>query len=99
MRKVSQISAVLRLASSSSKRSRHTNVCRSYCTPPNPTPSGPLTSYSKLVEQGRLQHDPYQEKVASAFQNLFGRLEHFEKEMEDYHQFNKRSTSCHVTLL
>lgn len=47
MRKVSQISAVLRLALSSSKRSRHTNVCRSYCTPPNPTPSGfTLSSHS-----------------------------------------------------
>lgn len=47
--------------------------------------SGLLTHYRKLVEQGRLQHDPYQEKIALALENLRGRLEQYEKDMEEYH--------------
>lgn len=41
--------------------------------------------YEKLTEQGKLQHDPYQEKVASALRSLLGRLEQYEKDMEEYH--------------
>lgn len=37
------------------------------------------------MEQGKLQHDPNQEAVASQLENLLGRLEQYEKEMEDYH--------------
>ncbi|MBA0604201.1 hypothetical protein Godav_016876, partial [Gossypium davidsonii] len=51
----------------------------------SPKSPGPLLQYRKLVEQGRLQHDPYQERVALALENLLGRLEQYEKEMEDYH--------------
>ncbi|KAG7637413.1 putative ATPase, AFG1, P-loop containing nucleoside triphosphate hydrolase [Arabidopsis thaliana] len=88
MPNVSQISTVLRLGFSSKRRLSNGLhfVARSYSTSDPPKqPSGPLKNYTKLVEQGRLQHDPYQEKVVSAFENLFGRLEHFEKQMEDYH--------------
>ncbi|KAJ8560238.1 hypothetical protein K7X08_004296 [Anisodus acutangulus] len=46
---------------------------------------GLLARYRSLVEQGKLQHDPYQEKVASELQSLLGRLEHYEKDMEEYH--------------
>lgn len=43
--------------------------------------------YRKLVEQGRLQHDPYQEKVALALENLIGRLEQYEEDMKEYHVY------------
>ncbi|XVF89300.1 hypothetical protein PTKIN_Ptkin19aG0119200 [Pterospermum kingtungense] len=51
----------------------------------SPKPPGLLLHYRKLVERGRLQHDPYQEKVALALENLIGRLEQYEQEMEEYH--------------
>ncbi|OMO90853.1 ATPase, AFG1-like protein [Corchorus olitorius] len=51
----------------------------------SPNPPGPLSHYRNLVEQGKLQHDPYQEKVAVALENLLGRLEQYEKDMEEYH--------------
>lgn len=41
--------------------------------------------YKNLVEQGKLQHDPYQERVASELEKLLGRLEEYEKDMEEYH--------------
>ncbi|KAH9799150.1 AFG1-like ATPase family protein [Citrus sinensis] len=41
--------------------------------------------YRKLIEQGKLQHDPNQEKVALALENVLGRLEQYEKDMEEYH--------------
>lgn len=47
--------------------------------------SGLLGHYRSLVEQGKLQHDPYQEKIASELENLLGRLEQYEKDMEEYH--------------
>lgn len=47
--------------------------------------SGPLTQYRYQVEQGRLQHDPYQEMVALELEKLLGRLDQYEKEMEEYH--------------
>lgn len=47
--------------------------------------SGLLAHYRSLVEQGKLQHDPYQEKVATELENLLGRLEQYEKDMEEYH--------------
>lgn len=49
------------------------------------SPLGPLTQYKGLVEQGKLQYDPYQEKVALELENLLGRLEQYEKDMEEYH--------------
>ncbi|XP_057959657.1 uncharacterized protein LOC131152068 isoform X2 [Malania oleifera] len=48
--------------------------------------AGPLVQYKNLVEQGRLQHDPYQEKVALELENLLGRLDLYEKDMEEYHE-------------
>ncbi|KAF6151164.1 hypothetical protein GIB67_037372 [Kingdonia uniflora] len=45
----------------------------------------PLTLYKSLVDQGKLQHDPHQERVAIELQNLLGRLEQYEKDMEQYH--------------
>lgn len=47
--------------------------------------SGPLVQYKNLVDQGKLQHDPYQESVATELQNLLSRLENYEREMEEYH--------------
>lgn len=47
--------------------------------------SGPLTQYKSLVEQGKLLHDPNQEAVASQLDKLLGRLEQYEKDMEEYH--------------
>ncbi|XP_058113178.1 uncharacterized protein LOC131256137 isoform X2 [Magnolia sinica] len=46
---------------------------------------GPLSRYRSLVEQGKLQHDLYQERVASELEDLLGRLEQYEKDMEEYH--------------
>ncbi|OWM86701.1 hypothetical protein CDL15_Pgr015737 [Punica granatum] len=41
--------------------------------------------YRDLVKQGKLQHDPDQEKVALELENLLGRLQQYEKDMEEYH--------------
>ncbi|KAG8098966.1 hypothetical protein GUJ93_ZPchr0013g34578 [Zizania palustris] len=46
---------------------------------------GPLTLYRDLVNQGKLQHDVYQENVATQLDSLLRRLEQYEMEMEDYH--------------
>lgn len=46
---------------------------------------GPLVLYKRMVEDGKLQHDSFQEKVAMEFEDLLLRLEHYEKEMEAYH--------------
>lgn len=40
--------------------------------------------YRNLVDQGKLQHDPYQESVASELENLLARLEKYERDMEEY---------------
>lgn len=41
--------------------------------------------YKNLVDQGKLQHDPYQESVASELEKLLVRLKDYEREMEEYH--------------
>ncbi|XAR69373.1 hypothetical protein NMG60_11000922 [Bertholletia excelsa] len=46
---------------------------------------GPLTQYRTLVQQEKLRYDPNQEKVAVELENLLGRLEQYEKAMEEYH--------------
>lgn len=51
----------------------------------NGSPAGPLAQYRSLVKQGKLQHDPYQEEVAFKLENLLGRMEQYEKDMEEYH--------------
>lgn len=56
------------------------NVIRFYSKRP-----GPLVQYKNLVEQGKLHYDHDQEKVAGELENLLGRLEQYEKDMEDYH--------------
>ncbi|KAG2691498.1 hypothetical protein I3760_08G012100 [Carya illinoinensis] len=48
-------------------------------------PSGPLTQYRNQVQQGKLQHDPDQETVAMELEKLLGRLDQYEKDMEEYH--------------
>ncbi|PNX90939.1 AFG1-family ATPase [Trifolium pratense] len=62
---------------------------RYYCTDPsrilNHNRPGPLVQYKNLVNQGKLQHDPYQETVATELQNLLARLENYERQMEEYH--------------
>ncbi|KAH9760717.1 AFG1-like ATPase family protein [Citrus sinensis] len=61
------------------------NAVRFYFPPSSTKPPGPLMQYRKLIEQGKLQHDPNQEKVALALENVLGRLEQYEKDMEEYH--------------
>ncbi|KAL6536212.1 hypothetical protein OROGR_012784 [Orobanche gracilis] len=46
---------------------------------------GPLAYYKSLVNQGKLKHDACQEKVALELDNLLGRLDHYEEDMEEYH--------------
>lgn len=59
---------------------------RFYSDQPQPSLSvGPLAQYRCLVEEGKLQHDPHQEKVALALDNLLGRLQQYERDMEEYH--------------
>ncbi|KAF5201916.1 Afg1-like atpase [Thalictrum thalictroides] len=67
--------------------SRHKYLIRHYCDQQSSkrSDSGPLTTYKKLVLQGKLQHDPHQEDVASKLEDLLGRLEQYEKDMEEYH--------------
>ncbi|KAK4274426.1 hypothetical protein QN277_017646 [Acacia crassicarpa] len=66
------------------------NVVRSYCDGSqshirHQKIPGPLVQYRSLVEQGKLQHDPYQESVASELENLLARLEQYDQEMKEYH--------------
>ncbi|KAL3746591.1 hypothetical protein ACJRO7_015537 [Eucalyptus globulus] len=51
----------------------------------SPKRPGLLEQYKDLIKQGKLQHDPYQECVAIELENLLGRLEQYEKDMEEYH--------------
>lgn len=41
--------------------------------------------YRNLVEEGKLQHDPNQERVALELEKLLGRLDKYERDMEEYH--------------
>ncbi|KAL9233878.1 hypothetical protein vseg_008814 [Gypsophila vaccaria] len=47
---------------------------------------GPLVQYKSLVKEGKLQHDTYQEKVATELENLLARLDQYEKDMKEYHE-------------
>ncbi|KAL7164249.1 hypothetical protein ACSBR2_040206 [Camellia fascicularis] len=89
MRRVSSISSILSLGlSRRTSEFQVINFIRLYSHLSHPsltTPPGPLTQYRALVEQGKLQNDPYQEKVALELENLLGRLEQYEKDMEEYH--------------
>ncbi|KAK9141683.1 hypothetical protein Syun_011083 [Stephania yunnanensis] len=61
---------------------------RLYCADPQISPSkraGPLTLYKSLVNQGKLQYDPDQERVALELESLIGRLEQYQNDMEEYH--------------
>ncbi|KAL6512393.1 hypothetical protein OROHE_020005 [Orobanche hederae] len=46
---------------------------------------GPLAYYKSLVNQGKLKHDACQERVALELDNLLGRLDRYEEDMEEYH--------------
>lgn len=87
MRKLSVFLSI-GLAHRSSKlrcSNNHNALCfYSNCSAPSKNP-GLLAHYRSLVEQGKLQHDPYQEKIASELENLLQRLEQYEKDMEEYH--------------
>ncbi|KAM1134472.1 hypothetical protein ACFX19_044297 [Malus domestica] len=94
MRKASSISARLFLGfvrAQTTSKLRCFNAVRFHCDraqpssikPPGP---GPLTQYKSLVEEGKLQHDPKQETVAFQLEELLGRLEQYEREMENYHE-------------
>ncbi|KAL1557268.1 peroxisome-assembly ATPase [Salvia divinorum] len=61
---------------------------RFYCDRPPSSLSnhpGPLAYYKSLVNQGKLKHDSYQEKVAFQLENLLQRLHQYERDMEEYH--------------
>lgn len=60
-------------------------ICDSLISARNCCFLGPLVQYKSLVDQGKLQHDPYQESVASELESLLARLEQYEKDMEEYH--------------
>ncbi|CAN1169239.1 AFG1-like ATPase [Linum perenne] len=47
--------------------------------------AGLLARYKEFVGEGKLQHDPYQERVAIELEKLLGRLEQYERDMEEYH--------------
>lgn len=49
------------------------------------SPPSLLENYKNLVEQGKVQHDPYQERVAFELEKLLSRLQQYEKDMEDYY--------------
>ncbi|KAL2897872.1 Na(+)/H(+) antiporter NhaA 3 [Bienertia sinuspersici] len=83
IKRFSQISYLLSHASVRHQQNYYSgfNLIRFYTKHP-----GPLVQYQNLVEQGKLQHDPNQERVASELENLLGRLETYEKDMEEYHE-------------
>ncbi|KAL6216974.1 hypothetical protein ACLB2K_010192 [Fragaria x ananassa] len=85
MRKTSSISVLLYGLRRGPKPSSRVNAIRCYCDRAVSKLAGPLTQYRSLVEQGKLQHDPNQEAVASQLENLLGRLEKYERDMEEYH--------------
>ncbi|XP_041990677.1 putative ATPase N2B isoform X1 [Salvia splendens] len=61
---------------------------RFYCDRPPSSLSnhpGPLAYYKSLVNQGKLKHDSYQEKVVFQLENLLQRLHQYERDMEEYH--------------
>ncbi|KAH9609848.1 hypothetical protein KSS87_022115, partial [Heliosperma pusillum] len=68
-----------------------------------PSRQGPYVQYKNLVEQGKLQHDTYQERVASELENLLARLEQYEKDMQDYHEklanWEKKREDEHRSIL
>lgn len=49
------------------------------------SPPSLLENYKNLVEQGKVQHDPYQERVAFELEKLLSRLQQYEKDMGDYY--------------
>ncbi|CAL5429073.1 unnamed protein product [Camellia sinensis] len=75
MRRVSSISSIFSHTLGLSRRTSEFQVIN----------FRPLTQYRALVEQGKLQNDPYQEKVALELENLLGRvnLARWEKEREN----------------
>ncbi|KAF7137158.1 hypothetical protein RHSIM_Rhsim07G0157100 [Rhododendron simsii] len=90
MRGFSLISSVLSRSLTHTRRTSEyqINVLRFHSDLPPPSLSGrlgPYTRYKDLVEQGKLQHDSHQEKVALELDNLLGRLEQYENDMEEYH--------------
>ncbi|XP_052208974.1 uncharacterized protein C115.02c isoform X2 [Diospyros lotus] len=90
MRRVCSISSIFSLGFARRSSAFRSIVLRFYSDhqPPRASHSrcpGPFTQYRNLVEQGKLRHDPYQEKVASELENLLGRLEQHEKDMEEYY--------------
>lgn len=90
MRRFSSISSILSRSLTLARRTSEfqINVLRFHSHLSAPSLSrrlGPFAQYKDLVAQGKLQHDPYQEKVALELDNLLGRLEQYENDMEEYH--------------
>ncbi|KAL5850310.1 hypothetical protein ACOSQ4_008323 [Xanthoceras sorbifolium] len=91
MRKMSSIASLLYTSSFGGRGVSHynkpfSNAVRSYSRLSSTKPPGLLVQYRKLIEQGKLRHDPCQERVALALGNLLGRLDQYEKDMEEYHE-------------
>ncbi|WCJ30260.1 AFG1-like ATPase family protein [Euphorbia peplus] len=89
MRRLSSISSLVSLGFAESRRLTSNqfqiNVIRFHSDYSSAKPPGVLALYKNLVDQGKLQHDPYQEKVAFELENLLRRLKQYEKDMEEYH--------------
>ncbi|XP_027080929.2 uncharacterized protein [Coffea arabica] len=92
MRKLSSLISLGFAHQTSKHNPCNCSAARFYCiTSDSPHSSisnrpGPLAQYRSLVKQGKLQHDPYQEEVAFKLENLLGRMEQYEKDMEEYHE-------------
>ncbi|WCJ30279.1 AFG1-like ATPase family protein [Euphorbia peplus] len=89
MRRLSSISSLVSLGFAQSRRLSSNqfqiNVIRFHSDYSSAKPPGVLALYKNLVDQGKLQHDPYQEKVAFELENLLRRLKQYETDMEEYH--------------
>ncbi|XP_050364798.1 uncharacterized protein LOC126783383 [Argentina anserina] len=88
MRKATTISAIVYGLLRGPKPISGFSAIRCYCdrtVPSSRKLAGPLTQYKRLVEEGKLRHDPNQEAVAFQLENLLGRLDKYERDMEDYH--------------
>ncbi|EPS63570.1 hypothetical protein M569_11216, partial [Genlisea aurea] len=66
-------------------RSPHFRICYDRQRSTLSDRPAPLAYYKSLIDQGKLQHDSYQEKVALELDNLLNGLVQYEKDMEKYY--------------
>nr|XP_018676932.1 PREDICTED: putative ATPase N2B isoform X5 [Musa acuminata subsp. malaccensis] len=79
------------LAHEFSNHDRHRPLINARCFSGEPSQTsaclrpGPLAHYRSMVREGKLKYDTYQERVAFELEELLGKLQCYQKEMEDYH--------------